>query len=201
MPTRAPRRRRRQSDTNGLRDHSRRCCQRRRSCRGRRPGPSRPCLRVCRRALGAIDHYALLGVRIDASAREIRRAYRRLARRHHPDVNPRPDGDRRFAELAHAYAILNNPAERARYDQRIHRPAPAGQPTMSRSPVVQQPFRRGILELSPSEARHLARHPLTLRDGRGGLIVLPAATRHGEEIILPYDGRVVVVTVQLRGKT
>jgi DnaJ domain len=156
--------------------------------------------------MGAIDHYALLGVRSDASAREIRRAYRRLARLHHPDVNhpdvnPRPDGHRRFAELAHAYEILNDPAERARYDQTLHRPAPASPPTMPRSPVLQRTFRRGILELSPGEAWHLAHHPLTLRDCHGSLIVLPAGTGHGEEIILPYNGRPVVLTVQLRGKT
>lgn len=144
-----------------------------------------------------VDHYALLGIRSDASAREIRRAYRRLARLHHPDVNPRPDGQRRFAELAHAYAILNDPAARARYDQTLHRPAPANPPT----PVVQRTFRRGILELSLSEARHLAHHPLPLRDAHGRLVVLPAGTGHGDEIILPYNGRRVVLTVQLRGKT
>jgi curved DNA-binding protein CbpA len=151
--------------------------------------------------MSATDHYTLLGVRSDSSAREIRRAYRRLARRHHPDVNPRPDGHRRFAELAHAYAILNDPAERARYDQALHRSTPASPPTTPRSPVVRQPFGRGILELSPREARHLARHPLTLQDGRGRLIVLPAGTRHGEEILLPYNGGPVVLTVQLRKKT
>jgi curved DNA-binding protein CbpA len=149
----------------------------------------------------AIDHYALLGVGSDASAREIRRAYRRLARRHHPDVNPRPDGHSRFAELAHAYAILNDPAERARYDEMLRRPALASPPATPRAPVVPQPFRRGILELSSREARHLARHPVTLRDGHGRLIVLPAGTRHGEEIILRYDDQPVILTVQLRRKT
>jgi curved DNA-binding protein CbpA len=151
--------------------------------------------------MDAIDHYALLGIRSDASAREIRRAYRRLARLHHPDVNPRPDGHRRFAELAHAYAILNDPAERARYDQTLHPPTPASPPTMPRSPVLQRNFRRGIIELSPSEAWHLAHYPLTLRDGRGSSIVLPAGTGLGEEIILRYNGRPVALTVQLRRRT
>ena len=153
--------------------------------------------------MGRIDrnHYALLGVRSDASAREIRRAYRRLVRLHHPDLNPRLDGPERFAELAHAYAILNDPAQRARYDQNLYHPAPASPPTMSRSPVVHRTFPRGILELSPSEARHLARHPLTLTDSHGRQIVLPAGTSHGDEITLPYDGRPVVLAVQLRGKT
>jgi curved DNA-binding protein CbpA len=152
-------------------------------------------------AVGAIDYYALLGVRSDASAREIRRAYRRLARRHHPDVNPGPDGHRRFAELARAYATLNNPAERARYDQSVHRPTPASPPPTPRSPVLRRTFRRGILELSPSEARHVADHPLTLSDGQNRLIVLPAGTGHGDQIILPYNSPPVVLTVQLQGRT
>jgi curved DNA-binding protein CbpA len=147
------------------------------------------------------DHYALLGVRSDASAREIRRAYRRLARLHHPDLSPRPDGPERFAELAHAYAILNDPAQRARYDQTRQRPAPARPPTASRSPVLQRTIRREILELSPSEARHLARHPLTLRDSHGRLIVLPAGAGHGDEITLPYDNHRVILTIQLQRKT
>ena len=71
---------------------------------------------------------------------------------------------------------------------------------MPRSPGLQRTFRRGILELSPSEARCLAHHPLTLRDGRGRLIVLPAGASPGDEIFLPDDGRPVVLTVQLRGK-
>jgi curved DNA-binding protein CbpA len=152
-------------------------------------------------AMGGVDHYTLLGVRSDASTREIRRAYRRLARQHHPDLNSRPDGAQRFAELAHAYAILNHPAQRARYDQTLQQRAPTCPPVMSRVPVLQRTFRRGIIELSPGEARHLARHPLTLRDGRGRLVVLPAGAAHGDELIMLYDGGPVVLTVQLRGKT
>ncbi|HEY2656020.1 MAG TPA: DnaJ domain-containing protein [Solirubrobacteraceae bacterium] len=148
--------------------------------------------------MGSVDHYALLGVRNDATAREIRRAYRRLARLHHPDVNSRPDGHRRFGELAYAYAILNDPAERARYDQSLHA---ATRPAMPHSPALAERFRRGILELSPSEARHLADHQLTLRDGHGRQIVLPAGIGHGDEVTLAYNGRSVVLRVQLRGKT
>jgi hypothetical protein len=71
---------------------------------------------------------------------------------------------------------------------------------MPRSPVPHRTFRRGILELSPSEARHLASHPLTLKDDHDRLIVLPAGTGHMDEIILPYNGRPVVLTVHLQGK-
>jgi curved DNA-binding protein CbpA len=148
-----------------------------------------------------VDHYALLGVGADASAPEIRRAYRRLARQHHPDLNPRPDGGKRFAELAHAYAILNDPAQRAHYDQRLPRPAPARAPTRPRSTIVGGTVRRGILELSPSEVRHLARQPLTLTDGHGRRVVLPAGAGPGDKITLLYAGSPIVLAVQLRRKT
>ena len=145
------------------------------------------------------DHYALLGVRSDASAREIRRAYRRLARQHHPDVNPRPDpdGPALFAQLAHAYEILNDPDQRARYDKTLH-PPEAPRPPRSRIPRRERTGQRGILELSPSEAQHLARHPLTLADIDGRSIVLPAGAGHGDEITLLYDGRPVTLTVHLQ---
>lgn len=72
---------------------------------------------------------------------------------------------------------------------------------MPRSPAVHRTVRRGTLELSLSEARHLARHPLTLNDGNGRRIVLPAGARQGDEITVLYDGRPVVLTVQLQRKT
>jgi curved DNA-binding protein CbpA len=148
-----------------------------------------------------VDHYALLGVGADASAPEIRRAYRRLARQHHPDLNPRADRGERFAELAHAYAVLNDPAQRAHYDRTLRRPAAARPPTAARSTIVGHAVRRGILELSPSEARHLARHPLTLADGHGRRIVLPAGAGPGDEITLLYTGRPIVLVVQLHRET
>ena len=55
---------------------------------------------------GQVDPYAELGVSRDASSEEIRRAYRQVARRHHPDVNRDPGGPARFAAAARAYEIL-----------------------------------------------------------------------------------------------
>jgi molecular chaperone DnaJ len=64
------------------------------------------------------DYYAVLGVPRTASAEEIKRAYRRLARTHHPDVNPGdPNAEERFKQIAEAYAVLSDPAKRQRYDQ------------------------------------------------------------------------------------
>lgn len=153
------------------------------------------------------DLYEVLGVARDATGREIRRAYRRLARQHHPDLNPHPDGPRRFAAAAHAYEILRDPLQRARYDNRraSHSPrsavvdrAPPADPVLDgRWPAVQ----RGILELSPNEAVYLARHPLVLHDARGETIVLPAGIRHGERIAVLRDGHPAVLTVWMQGNT
>ncbi|HLP23168.1 MAG TPA: molecular chaperone DnaJ [Microbacteriaceae bacterium] len=62
------------------------------------------------------DHYEVLGVARDASADDIKKAYRRLARELHPDVNPSPDAAERFKEVTHAYDVLSDPESRQRYD-------------------------------------------------------------------------------------
>jgi len=64
------------------------------------------------------DLYALLEVRPDASAEELKKAYRALARRYHPDANPdAPEAEARFKEISYAYEVLSDPERRARYDQ------------------------------------------------------------------------------------
>lgn len=63
------------------------------------------------------DYYAILGVPRDASAEDVRRAYRRLARKYHPDVSKEPKSEARFKELGEAYEVLKDPAKRAAYDR------------------------------------------------------------------------------------
>jgi curved DNA-binding protein len=78
------------------------------------------------------DYYDVLGVARDASQDDIRRAYRKLAREYHPDLNADPDAEDRFKELGEAYEVLSDPDKRGRYDRlgaqwRVQERAPGGQ--------------------------------------------------------------------------
>lgn len=63
------------------------------------------------------DYYAVLGVARDAPADEIRKAFRRLARRYHPDVFKATDAESRMKDVNEAYAVLSDPEKRAAYDR------------------------------------------------------------------------------------
>jgi curved DNA-binding protein len=62
------------------------------------------------------DYYNIMGVARDASADDIKRAYRRLARKYHPDVSKEKDAEARFKEIGEAYEVLRDPEKRAAYD-------------------------------------------------------------------------------------
>ncbi len=66
------------------------------------------------------DYYEILGVPREAGDADIKKAFRRLARELHPDVNPAPEAADAFREAAEAYEVLNDPATRARYDRFGH---------------------------------------------------------------------------------
>jgi molecular chaperone DnaJ len=66
---------------------------------------------------GKRDYYQVLGVPRDADDAELKRAFRELARKFHPDINPGQHAEDRFKEANEAYAVLSNPKARARYDR------------------------------------------------------------------------------------
>ncbi len=63
------------------------------------------------------DYYKIMGVARDVSQDEIKRAYRKLARKYHPDVSKEPQAEARFKELGEAYEVLKDPEKRVAYDQ------------------------------------------------------------------------------------
>ncbi|CNE87789.1 curved DNA-binding protein CbpA [Yersinia rohdei] len=71
------------------------------------------------------DYYAVMGVEPTASLKEIKTAYRRLARKYHPDVSSEDDAESKFKEVAEAYEVLKDAERRAEYDElRLHRNDP-----------------------------------------------------------------------------
>jgi curved DNA-binding protein len=63
------------------------------------------------------DYYDIMGVKRDVTADELKRSYRKLARKYHPDVSQEKDAETRFKEVGEAYEVLKDPEKRAAYDQ------------------------------------------------------------------------------------
>ena len=73
------------------------------------------------------DYYEILGVSKDADEKELKKAFRSLARKYHPDKNDAPDADEKFKEIQEAYAVLSDAEKRRNYDRFGHN-APGGSP-------------------------------------------------------------------------
>jgi len=72
------------------------------------------------------DYYEVLGVDRNCTEEDLKRAYRQLAKKYHPDINKEPDAEAKFKEISEAYGVLSNPETRAQYDRYGHA-GPTGQ--------------------------------------------------------------------------
>ena len=63
------------------------------------------------------DYYEVLGLSKGASEEEIKKAYRKMAKKYHPDINKEPGAEEKFKEINEAYEVLSDPQKKATYDQ------------------------------------------------------------------------------------
>lgn len=148
----------------------------------------------------ARDYYDVLGIPRDATTEQIQQAYRKLARKHHPDVNKDPGAEDRFKEVNEAYTVLSDPETRKRYDRfgedfrRIpedydERAAAAaggfgGAGGFGPIPGADQ---QAELELTVEDAYRGGKRQITV-GGRNYTVTIPAGVTDGQRIRLAGQG-------------
>lgn len=111
------------------------------------------------------DYYAILGVPRTASLDDIKKAYRKLARTHHPDMSKAPDAEVQFKEIGEAYATLKDEAKRAAYDELGH---PAAGADFRPPPQWQQDFAPGGMSFDDLDGLDLADLLAAMGQGQRG---------------------------------
>jgi curved DNA-binding protein len=153
------------------------------------------------------DYYQIMGVTPEASAKDIKTAYRRLARKYHPDLNKAPDAEARFKQLGEAYEILKDPEKRKEYDQR-RRYAEQPQPEFTQGEGFDSSWfeslfthpgarqrrsypgadRQGTLRISLEDAYHGAVKTMQIPHSVELKVTIPAGIRSGQSIRLAGQG-------------
>jgi curved DNA-binding protein len=143
------------------------------------------------------DYYAILGLPRNATQEEIKRAYKRLARQYHPDVNKSPEAEEKFKEINEAYAVLSDPEKRKIYDTygttTPPPPPPPGGYDFSGFDV--EDFSEFFQELFGGGLFGRSRRPRRGRDVRAELPLTLEEAFHGGERVLEVGGRRVSVRI------
>jgi len=143
------------------------------------------------------DYYAILGVPRNATQEEIKRAYKRLARQYHPDVNKSPEAEEKFKEINEAYAVLSDPEKRKIYDTygttTPPPPPPPGGYDFSGFDV--EDFSDFFQELFGGGLFGRSRRPRRGRDVRAELPLTLEEAFHGGERVLEVGGKRVSVRI------
>lgn len=151
------------------------------------------------------DYYKIMGVKSDASEQDIKLAYRRLARKYHPDISKEPNAEERFKEMGEAYEVLKDPAKRAEYDNFLkHRDFNQQQQQESWRPEYtgsyqSAQFNDDIFESLFGHARQRANQPMAGHDYSGKINISLEEAFNGtvKSIQVPVDNGVQTLNVKI----
>lgn len=136
------------------------------------------------------DYYKIMGVDKDASDKDIKLAYRKLARKYHPDISKEPDAEAKFKEMGEAYEVLKDPAKRAQYDQELqYKHFNQGAQQQKDYSQTQQPqFDSDFFESLFGHSRY-QQHPSTGEHYRGKMHISLEEAFHGtsKHLQVPID--------------
>ena len=127
------------------------------------------------------DPYATLGVKKDASQADLQKAYRRLAKKHHPDLNPgNSSAEEKFKEITAAYDLLSDPEKRAKFDR--------GEIDASGTERPRQRYYRDFADQGGWSALALQAKNLSVPRSRRNVDIQIAAVGEDQRLSYPIDG-------------
>lgn len=153
------------------------------------------------------DYYKIMGVSQDASDKDIKAAYRRLARKYHPDISKEPNAEEHFKEMGEAYEVLRDPTKRKEYDEYLKYGEP-GARSQYHSGYSEQPFQQqgahfdsDLFESLFGHSRY-QKHPMPGQNYEGSMNVSLEEAFNGtvKQLQVPVEGSPKGATQTLKVK-